>query len=74
MFWPRQGVAVNMDGQHRSAFDLIGYAHVGWEGAAQCLAGAKSPCPDIIEQIKIDALYSGYMERQDIDIRGVPQG
>lgn len=64
----QKGVAVNMDGQHRSAFDLIGYAHVGWDGAAQVWPELNALPADIIEQIKIDALYSGYMERQDIDI------
>lgn len=64
----QKGVAVNMDGQHRSAFDLIGYAHVGWDGAAQVWPELNGLPAAIIEQIKIDALYSGYMERQDIDI------
>lgn len=64
----QKGVAVNMDGQHRSAFDLIGYAHVGWDGAAQVWPELNALPADVIEQIKIDALYSGYMERQDIDI------
>lgn len=63
-----QGVAVNMDGQRRSAFDLIGYAHVGWDGAARVWPELNALDQTIIEQIKIDALYSGYMERQDTDI------
>lgn len=62
------GVQVNRDGQHRSAFDLIGYAHVGWEGAARVWPELNGWPAPIIEQVKIDALYSGYMERQDIDI------
>ncbi|HEY0900747.1 MAG TPA: tRNA uridine-5-carboxymethylaminomethyl(34) synthesis enzyme MnmG [Micavibrio sp.] len=62
------GVQVNMDGQRRSAFDLIGYAHVGWDGAARVWPQLNQFDPAIIEQIKIDALYSGYMERQDVDI------
>lgn len=64
----QQGVAVNMDGQHRSAFDLIGYAHVGWEGAVKVWPELSRFEPAIIEQVKIDALYSGYMERQNTDI------
>ncbi|QQG36389.1 MAG: tRNA uridine-5-carboxymethylaminomethyl(34) synthesis enzyme MnmG [Micavibrio aeruginosavorus] len=62
------GVNVNHDGQHRSAFDLIGYAHVGWDGAARVWPELNAWDPAIIEQIKIDALYSGYMERQNVDI------
>ncbi len=65
----QHGVAVNMDGQHRSAFDLIGYAHVGWEGAARVWPELNTFEPAIIEQISIDALYSGYMDRQDVDIQ-----
>ncbi|MFN3826362.1 MAG: tRNA uridine-5-carboxymethylaminomethyl(34) synthesis enzyme MnmG [Micavibrio sp.] len=63
-----KGVEVNRDGQYRSAFDLIGYTHVGWEGAVKVWPELAAFSPAIIEQISIDALYSGYMERQDIDI------
>lgn len=62
------GVQVNMDGQRRSAFDLIGYAHVGWDGAARVWPALNQFDPAIIEQIKIDALYAGYMERQEVDV------
>ncbi len=63
------GVQVNMDGQRRSAFDLIGYAHVGWDGAARVWPELNNLPPAVIEQLKIDALYSGYMERQDVDVQ-----
>ncbi len=64
-----RGVQVNMDGQRRSAFDLIGYAHVGWDGAARVWPELNNLPPAVIEQLKIDALYSGYMERQDVDVQ-----
>lgn len=63
------GIQVNMDGQRRSAFDLIGYAHVGWNGAARVWPELNNLPPAVIEQLKIDALYSGYMERQDVDVQ-----
>ena len=65
----QNGVAVNMDGQHRSAFDLIGYTHVGWDAVARIWPELVGFAPEIIEQVKIDSLYSGYMERQDVDIQ-----
>lgn len=62
------GVDVNHDGQHRTAFDLIGYNNVGWEGAVKVWPELHNLPAEVIEQVKIDALYSGYMARQDIDI------
>ena len=65
----QHGVVVNMDGQRRSAFDLIGYTHVGWDKVVRIWPELGEFEMAIIEQIKIDALYSGYMDRQDVDIQ-----
>jgi len=62
------GVAVNLDGVRRSAFDLLGYPHIGWAELGRIwpqLAGLR---PDIAEQLYCDALYAGYMERHDADV------
>ncbi len=64
-----QGFAVNRDGVRRSAFDLLRYRGVDM-GALSALwpelAGLR---PDVVEQIEIDALYAGYLERQEADVR-----
>jgi tRNA uridine 5-carboxymethylaminomethyl modification enzyme len=64
----RRGVAVNQDGVRRSAFDLIAQPGVGWEGACALWPELYAMDPKIAQQIRIDALYAGYMERHDSDI------
>lgn len=64
----KQGVSVNQDGIRRSAADLLGYPHVSWEQLAALWPEMKSIEPVIREQIEIDALYSGYMDRHRTDI------
>jgi len=62
------GLTVNQDGQRRSVAQLLGYpgqtlgklGHI-WPELAEFPA-------DVAEQIEIDALYAGYMERQQADI------
>lgn len=65
----RLGMTVNQDGQRRSAWDLLGHAGVS---RAQLLAAwpeiGAIPA-GILEQLAIEALYAGYLERQDADIR-----
>lgn len=64
----RRGLKVNQDGLRRSAVDLIGMPDIGWAGVVALwpqLAGLRS---DVIEAIEAEALYSGYLERQELDI------
>lgn len=62
------GIAVNQDGQIRSAFDLLGYAHINWESLAVIWPELHDVAPSIRAQFEIDALYAGYLGRQDADI------
>ena len=65
----RRGFAVNRDGVRRSAFDLLRYRGVDMGSLSAVwpeLAGLR---PDIVEQIEVDALYAGYLERQEADVR-----
>ncbi|HRC26409.1 MAG TPA: tRNA uridine-5-carboxymethylaminomethyl(34) synthesis enzyme MnmG, partial [Alphaproteobacteria bacterium] len=64
----RRGVAVNQDGVRRSAFDLIAQPGVGWEGACALWPELCAMDPKIAQQIRVDALYAGYMDRHDSDI------
>src|SRR5262249_35900806 len=57
------------DGQARTAHDMLGMPGMTTAKLAAVwpdLAGLRA---DIAEQIEIDALYSGYLVRQDADIR-----
>lgn len=63
-----KGFAINMDGQRRSAFDLLRYTGVTWDKVCAVWPELGQFSPDIVEQIVIDAQYAGYMDRQDTDI------
>lgn len=62
------GVDVNQDGQRRSAFDLLRYPQFNWSDVSRVWPELNSISPDIVEQIEIDATYSGYLDRQEADV------
>jgi tRNA uridine 5-carboxymethylaminomethyl modification enzyme len=64
-----QGIQVNKDGQRRSVLDLLSYRTISWDRLATVWPALLDVAPDIREQIEFDALYSGYMERHESDIR-----
>ncbi len=62
------GVAVNRDGRRRSVVDLLALPGVGLGDLARIwprLAGLEAA---VAEQLEIEALYSGYLDRQEADI------
>ena len=65
----RAGLPVNRDGQRRSAMDLLRYPEIGWADVCRLWPELTDLAADIVEQIEIDALYAGYMDRQEADIR-----
>ncbi|MFZ5618600.1 MAG: tRNA uridine-5-carboxymethylaminomethyl(34) synthesis enzyme MnmG [Pseudomonadota bacterium] len=62
------GLAVNRDGRRRSALDLLALPGVALKDLARIWPEAGSFRADIAEQIEIEALYSGYLGRQEADI------
>jgi len=64
----RHGIRVNRDGVRRSAFDLMRHPDVGLAGAARVWPELAALPADVAEQVAIDALYAGYMERQEADV------
>jgi tRNA uridine 5-carboxymethylaminomethyl modification enzyme len=64
----RRGIAVNDDGVARNGLELL--AHPGIDGArlAALWPEFAGLAPEVVEQIEIDARYSGYLERQQRDI------
>jgi tRNA uridine 5-carboxymethylaminomethyl modification enzyme len=65
----RQGLTVNQDGQPRAVHDLLAMPGINVVRLAAIWPELGSLRPEIAEQIEIDALYSGYLARQDADIR-----
>lgn len=64
----RAGIAVNQDGQRRSAFDLLRYPQFRWPDVARVWPELQAIPPAIVEQVEIDATYSGYLDRQEADV------
>jgi tRNA uridine 5-carboxymethylaminomethyl modification enzyme len=67
----RMGIHVNADGVRRSVADLLRLPGIDLARLAAIwpeLAGFSSV---VVEQIEIDARYSGYLDRQEADIRAL---
>ncbi len=61
------GIALNHDGQRRTAFELLSYASITRDQVAKIWPGIAALTPAIAEQLEIDAKYSVYLERQRED-------
>jgi len=64
----KRGIPVNLDGSYRSAFDLLPLPGAGKDRVFEIWPELRNFDSDVLEQIEIDALYSGYLARQDQDI------
>ncbi len=62
------GLQVRLDGARRSVHDLMGLPEVGFAGVSRIWPELAALSPAIAEQLEIDALYAGYMGRQEADI------
>jgi tRNA uridine 5-carboxymethylaminomethyl modification enzyme len=65
----RHGIKVNADGRRRSMMDLLSYPGIEWSDVERVWPDRLAAVtPDVREQIAIEALYSGYLDRQEADI------
>ncbi|UJX47521.1 tRNA uridine-5-carboxymethylaminomethyl(34) synthesis enzyme MnmG [Xanthobacter sp. YC-JY1] len=64
----RHGLALNRDGQRRSAFDLLAYPEIDMARLAMIWPELSALPTAIAEQVEIDAKYAVYLERQAADI------
>ena len=62
------GLKVNQDGQRRNAIQLLGYPTISWDDLAAIWPALTNVSPEAKEQVEIDALYAGYLDRQEADI------
>jgi tRNA uridine 5-carboxymethylaminomethyl modification enzyme len=60
---------VNQDGVARTPLDLLALPGVDWAVLGRAWPELAALPPAIATQIEIDALYRGYLVRQDADIR-----
>ena len=64
----RYGIALNKDGQRRSAFELLAYPEVGWSQVRSIWPELSAIDPRIAVHLEIDAKYDVYLKRQVADI------
>jgi tRNA uridine 5-carboxymethylaminomethyl modification enzyme len=62
------GLKVNQDGLRRSALELMAMPDVGMEGVNRIWPELRSLADDVVEALEAEALYSGYIRRQQADI------
>ncbi|MFZ2871319.1 tRNA uridine-5-carboxymethylaminomethyl(34) synthesis enzyme MnmG [Zavarzinia sp.] len=63
------GLAVNQDGQRRSILDLLRLPGVSLASLSAHWPWLAEMPADIAEQVEIEALYAGYIDRVEADIR-----
>ena len=64
----RKGLKVNSDGKRRTAMELLSYPSFGWADIAGVWPELSGVDLNLSEQVEIEALYAGYVERQRADI------
>jgi tRNA uridine 5-carboxymethylaminomethyl modification enzyme len=69
----KRGFAINQDGVLRSPLDLLALPGVDWARLGNVWPELAALPSDIATQIEVDALYRGYLARQDADIRSFRQ-
>ena len=64
----KHGLKVNQDGRTRTVADLLAYPDIDWADLCKVWPQLSEIDLSVSEQIEIDALYAGYIERQAADI------
>jgi tRNA uridine 5-carboxymethylaminomethyl modification enzyme len=64
----RYGIALNKDGQRRTAFDLLSYPDVGFEEISRIWPEFAALPGPIAGQLETDAKYAVYLDRQAADV------
>lgn len=64
----RRGLKVNQDGLRRTALDLLAVPEIGWERLAVFWPELARLPPDVVEAVEAEALYAGYIDRQETEI------
>lgn len=62
------GISVNQDGKRRDVSALLAYPDIEWSQLVAIWPELAEISAPVVEQIEIDALYAGYLERQQADI------
>jgi len=68
------GIKIKQDGVKRSAFDLLGFQDIHFADIARIWPEFADVSRETIAQIEIEAMYDGYLERQNAEIREFRKG
>lgn len=63
-----RGLKVNRDGQRRDALQLLAYPSISFDQLAGIWPELGALSKQAREQLEIDAMYAGYLERQALDV------
>jgi len=63
------GFPVNLDGVRRNALELLRYSTISLDALARHWPALAELPSEVAEQLEIDGRYSGYLDRQEADIR-----
>lgn len=63
------GIILKQDGSRRNAIQLLAYPHISWKDLEKIWSFLGECREDVREQLEIEALYAGYLDRQIADIR-----
>src|SRR5580693_3061819 len=64
----RFGLALNKDGQRRSAFELLAYPEIGWTEVQRIWPQLSAIDASVAVHLEIDAKYDVYLKRQTADV------
>ena len=61
------GLRVNADGQRRTLKQLLAYPDIGFDALERVWPEIAGWSPHVREQVEVDALYAGYLDRQAVE-------
>ena len=62
------GLRVNQDGRRRDAIELLAYPDIAFADLQRIWPELCALPAPVVEQLEIEALYAGYLERQEADV------
>ena len=64
----KRGFRVNQDGLRRDVLELMAVPAIGWDGVCRIWPELVGLAADVVEALEAEALYAGYIHRQESDI------
>ena len=65
----KKGIKINKDGKKRNIIDLLSFSNITTPKLKKILPELNNLEDDVMEQIEIEAKYTGYLDRQRMDIQ-----